>query len=155
MSRTSILVLACLLAACAASPEKQLEKARERLTAGDLAAAGEAANAGLGGGATGPVAWRLELTALESEARRGLTAQVLARLERLAGTWASQLNGGLYVQTARQVKEAGDAAGAITVLDAGAKRLPKDTAISQAIAQAKGTENSAELERLRCLGHVE
>ncbi|HSJ98447.1 MAG TPA: hypothetical protein VLC53_15325, partial [Myxococcota bacterium] len=103
----------------------------------------------------GPVAWRLELAALEGEARSGKTADVLARLDRLAGAWSAQVGGSLYVQTAGQVKEAGDAEGAIGVLDAGAQRFPEDRDIAQAIERLKATGSSDEIERLRSLGYVE
>jgi predicted Zn-dependent protease len=104
---------------------------------------------------TQAAAWRLELAALEGEARGGKTAEVLARFERLAQAWSDQVTGSLYVQTAGQVKEAGDAAGAINVLDAGAKRFPDDPDITQAIAQSKATGTAEEIERLRSLGYVE
>jgi hypothetical protein len=148
-------VALALLLACG-GPERQLEQAREQLAAGDYAAASDAANAGLAGGAQGPVAWQLELVALESEARGAKGAEALARLTRLAGgDFAAQLNGPLYVQTAGQLKDAGDAAGAINVLDAGVKRFPGDTDLSSAIERAKETGGDAERERLRSLGYVE
>ena len=143
------------LIACSGSPEAQLEEARRHLAAGAYAEAATTANAGLAAGAEGTVAWRLELTALEGEARTVQTAAVLARLERLSGSHAGQVTGPLYVQTAGQVKEAGDAEGAIGVLDAGAKRFPDDADITQAIDRLKATGSSEEIERLRSLGYVE
>lgn len=147
--------LAGALAACGATPEGQLEKARSALSGGDYAAATEAADQGLAAGAEGAVAWRLELTALEGDARRARTAEVLARLERLAGAWTEQVTGALYVQTAGQVKEGGDAQGAIGVLDAGAKRFPEDADITRAIEQLEASGTDEEIERLRSLGYVE
>jgi hypothetical protein len=142
--------------ACGAGPEAQLEKARADLAKGDYAAASTAAAQGLAAGAEGAVAWRLESAALEAEARQGRTADVVARLGRLAqGPFAAQLTGSLYVQAAGQVKEAGDAAGAISVLDLGAKRFPQDADIAQAIERSKQSGSDAELERLRSLGYVE
>lgn len=145
-----------LLCACGAGPEAHLEKARADLAKGDYAAAAAAAAAGLTGGAEGATAWRLEAVALEAEARTAKTADAVARLQRLAsGPFAAQLTGPLYVQTAGQVKEAGDAAGAISVLDLGAKRFPQDADIAQAIARSKQSGSNEEIERLRSLGYVE
>jgi hypothetical protein len=155
MSRLAVLALVLTLASCGASPEEQLEKARGHLAQGAYAEAAAAAVQGLAAGAEGPTAWRLELAALEGEARGGKAADVLARLDHLAEAWSAQLTGSLYVQTAGQVKEAGDAAGAISVLDAGAKRFPEDPDIAQAIAQSKATGTPEEIERLRSLGYVE
>lgn len=155
MSRSAVLVLLGMLVSCGAGPEQQLEKARAQLAAGDYAAAAAAATQGLAAGAEGATAWRLELAALEGDARGGKTAEVVARLERLADAWSAQLTGPLYVQTAGQLKEAGDAAGAIGVLDLGAKRFPDDPDITRAIAQLKVTGSDAEIERLRSLGYVE
>jgi hypothetical protein len=156
MSRTAaVLPLLCLLVACSASPEGELEKARTHLAKGAWAEAAAAADEGLAAGPEGATAWRLELAALEGEARGGRSAEALARLERLSGLWAAQVTGALYVQTAGQVKEAGDATGAISVLDAGARRFPDDADIARAIEQL-GTGGSAEeIERLRSLGYVE
>ena len=155
MARTVALAVLCMLAACGARPEDQLEKARGHLADGAYTEAAAAATQGLAAGAEGSTAWRLELAALEGEARGGRTAEVLARLDRLAEAWSAQVTGSLYVQTAGQVKEGGDAAGAISVLDTGARRFPEDADISQAIAQLKATGSDAEIERLRSLGYVE
>jgi hypothetical protein len=155
MSRIAVLALVWLTVSCGADPAAELEKAREHLASGDYAAAAAAATQGLAAGAEGPTAWRLELVALEGEARGGKTAEVLARLDRLNQAWSEQVSGPLYVQTAGQVKEAGDAAGAISVLDAGVRRFPADADIARAIAQLKATGTDAELDQLRSLGYVE
>jgi len=155
MSRLAVLALILTLAACGADPEAQLEKARGHLAQGAYPEAAAAAAQGLAAGAKGSVAWRLELAALEGEARGGKTADALARLDRLAAAWSGQVTGSLYVQTAGQVKEAGDAAGAVSVLDAGAKRFPEDPDIVRAIAQSKATGTPEEIERLRSLGYVQ
>ena len=156
MRRAALLLLFCLFAGCGGGPEARLEKARVALANGDYPAAAAAADEGLSAGAKGPTAWRLELVALEAEARGAKSADVVARLERLAsGPFAAQLTGPLYVQTAGQVKQAGDAAGAVSVLDLGAKRFPQDADIAQAIERTKSTGGAAEVERLRSLGYVE
>lgn len=156
MQRAAVLALVCtLLFACGGSPEDQLEKARGHLAGGDYAQAAAVAQQGLAAGAEGSTAWRLELLALEGEARGGRAADALARLERLAIRWSEQVSGALYVQTAGQVKEAGDASGAISVLDAGARRFPEDEDIGRAITQLQATGSDDEIERLRSLGYVE
>jgi hypothetical protein len=155
MSRRAVVTFLGLLFACGGGPEDRLEQARGHLAGGDYAEAAAAAARGLAAGAEGAIAWRLELAALEGEARGGRTAEVLARLTHLAETWPAQTTGALYVQTAGQLKEAGDAAGGISVLDAGARRFPEDADIAQAIEQSKATGTAAELERLRSLGYVE
>jgi hypothetical protein len=152
------LILAALLAlpvACGAGPERQLEKARAALAGGAYAEAESAAAEGLAAGAEGAIAWRLELAALEAEARSKKTEAVLARLERLAEAWPKQVSGSLYVQTSGQLRDAGDPAGAIGVLHAGAKRSPGDPDVARAIAQAKAGGTAAELEHLRQLGYIE
>jgi hypothetical protein len=154
MRCSAVLVLGLTLASCGVGPEEQLDKARGHLAEGAYAEAAAAAAQGLAAGAEGSTAWRLELAALEGEARGGKTADVLARLERLAATWSAQLSGSLYVQTAGQLKEAGDAAGAISVLDAGAKHFPEDPDIARAIAQSKASGTAEEIARLRSLGYV-
>ncbi len=155
MSRTAALLALWMLLACGAGPQDHLETARQRLAAGDYEEAAAAAARGLEAGAEGSTAWRLELAALEGEARSGKTTEVLARLDRLAEAWSAQVDGVLYVQTAGQVRESGDATGAIGVLDAGAKRFPEDADIARAIEQLKATGSDDEIDRLRSLGYVE
>jgi hypothetical protein len=155
MTRLCFAILTSALLACGASPEQHLEDARQELTRGAYPEAAAAAAAGLSAGAEGATAWRLELVALEAEARTARTADVLARLDRLAGAWSQQVTAALYVQTAGQVKEGGDAAGAVSVLDAGAQRFPQDQDIAAAIAQAKASGSADEKERLRSLGYIE
>jgi predicted Zn-dependent protease len=150
-----VVAVLSLLAACGASPEQKLEQARGQLASGSYAEAEASAAAGLAAGAEGATAWRLELVALEAEARAKKTEAALARLERLAGAWAKQVGGSLFVQTAGQLREAGDSAGAIRVLDAGAKRFPEDADVKKAIAQAKVAGTDAEREQLRSLGYIE
>lgn len=144
------------LAACSGGPEAQLEKARRHLAAGAYAEAASAADQGLAAGAKGALAWRLELAALEGQARSGRGVEVAARLDRLAGsTWAAQLTGPLYVQTAGQLGDAGDAEGAIEVLDRAAQRFPEDPDVEKAIERLGATGSPDEVERLRSLGYVE
>ena len=67
----------------------------------------------------------------------------------------SRLHPAGKLDTAGQLKEGGDPAGAIGVLDAGARRYPGDADITRAIEQLKTSGSDAELERLRSLGYVE
>jgi hypothetical protein len=136
-------------------PESLLEAARGHLEAGAYEEAADAASRGLAAGAEGAIAWQLELVALEGEARSSRAEAVLARLERMTEAWPEQVRAAVYVQTASQLKEGGDGAGAISVLDAGAQRFPDDEDIVLAIMQAKESGSDAELERLRSLGYVE
>jgi hypothetical protein len=147
-------LLVLLFVACGASPEARLETARAALAKGAYAEAAAAAREGLAAGASGATAWRLELVALEGEARGKEAKDALARLERIAGEKPDQVKGALYVQTAGQVREAGDAPGAVEILDAGAKRFPGDADIAGAIEQAKASGNDAERARLCSLGYL-
>jgi len=156
MSRSLAVAILAFALACGGGPDEALEEARSHLAAGAYAQAAAAAARGLEAGAEGATAWRLELAALEGEARGKDAAAASARLARLAeGPFASQVTASLYVQTAGQLKESGDGAGAVRVLDAGAKRFPDDAHIAQAIARSKATGTAAEVEQLRSLGYVE
>lgn len=146
-------VLFAILLACGVNPADKLTSAQDHLAAGAWKEATTAAAEGLAAGAEGTTRWRLELVALEARARGG--EDVVATLDRLATEYPAQVKGSLYVQTAGQVREAGDAGAAITVLDAGAKRFPDDADITKAIEQAKAGGDDAELERLRSLGYID
>lgn len=157
MKTFAALVLAVGLAACGGtSPEQFLETAQTEIAAGNFDAAAKASADGLAAGAAAATAWRLELIGLEASARAGKVDAALATLERLAGAHPDRVKGALYVSTAGQVKDSGDGAGAITILDAGAKRFPKDADVAKAIEQAKSaSEGSEEMEMLRSLGYLD
>jgi hypothetical protein len=154
MARPLLFVSLALLLACGASPEDRLEAARAALAKGAYADAAATAGEGLAAGASGATAWRLELAALEGEARGKDGAAARARIERLAGEKPDQVKGPLYVQTAGQLREAGDAAGAVELLDAGLKRFPGDADLAKAIDAAKASGNDAERARLCSLGYL-
>src|SRR5262245_52708911 len=157
-TRARIATAAAALAlalACGAGPEQQLEKARSALAAGKPAEATAAASAGLAAGAQGATAWRLELAALEGEARGKQTDAAIARLARLAASHPDQVKGPLYAQTAGQVREAGDGAGSIRVLDAGARQFPQDAEIAKAIEQAKASGDREQRSQLETLGYIQ
>jgi hypothetical protein len=155
MTRPLTAALVLFLVACGASPEDRLEAARDALAKGAYADAAAAAREGLAAGANGATAWRLELAALEGEARAKEAPAALARLERLAGEKPDQVKGALYVQTAGQLREAGDAAGAVELLDAGGKRFPGDADVAGAIEQAKASGGDAERAKLCSLGYIQ
>ena len=144
-----------LLFACGTNPQQHLESAQSSLASGSWDAAVTAAQEGLNASPEDTIAWRLELAMLEAYARGGKADETVKQIEKLAGANADRVNGKLYVSTAGQLKEAGDATGAITVLDAGAKRYPTDGEITKAIEAAKSTGDDAELEALRSLGYIE
>jgi hypothetical protein len=154
MKRGFLATLLLALLACGASPENRLEAARAALAKGAYAQAAAAAREGLAAGASGATAWRLELAALEGEARGKQPKEALARLERLASEKPDQVKGALYVQTAGQLREAADSAGAIELLDAGGKRFPGDADVAGAIEKAKTTTDDAERARLCSLGYL-
>ena len=144
-----------LLFACGTSPAQHLESAKASMESGSWDGAVTAANDGLTAGPEPTVAWRLELVLLEAHARSGNAAESIKQIEKLATANVDRVNGKLYVSTAGQLKEGGDAPGAIDLLDAGAKRYPSDGEITQAIEVAKTTDDADELEALRSLGYIE
>jgi hypothetical protein len=150
-----LLAIVALALACGPSADQQLEKARGALAAGKHGDAVAAAKAGLDAGAQGATAWRLELVALEGEARGRQTDAALARLDRRAQAHPDQVKGPLYAQTASQVNDAGDGAGSVRVLNAGAQRFPQDADIAKAIEQAKASGGADQLKELKTLGYVQ
>lgn len=155
MSRALTVALLSLLLACGASPEAHLDKARGHLAGGAWDQAVAASEQGIAATKDDAMSWRLELVALEAEARGGKTEPVLARLTRLAEKRSAQVQCSLYVQTAGQLQEGGDGAGAVRVLDLGNKRCPEDAAIAKAIEQAKASGDDATNEQLRSLGYLD
>jgi hypothetical protein len=154
MTRPLLATFLLVLLACGASPVDRLEAARAALAKGHYADAATAAREGLAAGAASATGWRLELAALEGEARGRQPREALARLERLATEKPDQVKSSLYLQTAGQLREAGDAAGAVDLLDAGKKRFPGDADVDGAIEQAKASTDDAERARLCSLGYL-
>lgn len=154
-----ILVLAFgLLAACGgASVADRRQEAQAALDAGDYAKAVEVADATLKDPATAreaTEAWRLEQLRLDALARSGRGAEVLATLQRLAGSHAAQVNAAVYHASADKLRAAGDGKGAVDVLDAGFKRFPDDTSFKAAIDEMSNSADPAEIERLKALGYL-
>ena len=98
MARPLLFASLALLLACGASPEDRLEAARAALAKGSYADAAAAAREGLAAGASGATAWRLELAALEGEARAKDGAAARTRIERLAGEKPDQVKGPLLIE---------------------------------------------------------
>ena len=102
-------------------------------------------------------AWRLEQVRLEALARSGKGADVKKELDRLAGTYAAQVNASLYRSLADKAKAAGDTAGAIDVLTAGDQRFPAEHAsFVEAIEALKssGSLDPAQVQKLKSLGYL-
>ena len=161
MSRNALIVpFLALLLACGASLADQEKAARAALDARDFAKARQLADAALASpdaAKDAPTAWRVEQIRLEALANDKQGKEVASTLERLAGTYAAQVNAALYRSLADKLKVAGDTSGAIDVLSAGDKRFPADhQAFVDAIGalQAEGNLDPAEVERLKALGYL-
>jgi tetratricopeptide (TPR) repeat protein len=156
MSALRNAVLAALLVTgCGgASASDHLKKAEEAMAAGDYAGAASEASQGLSSEPDEATRWRLELAALEAQARAGDATAAKATLERLAGDASSRVQASHYVSTADQLKAAGQGKTAIEVLDLGLARFPGDAALTKAIEQAKAGGGADELEALRSLGYL-
>jgi len=157
----SVLVLAALLAGCGGkSAADYHNEARSALDGGDTGRALRVAEEGLRADAVkqdAAAAWRLEQIRLEALARSGKGADVKRELERLAGTYAGQVNASLYRSLADKTKAAGDTEGAIDVLAAGDKRFPAEHAsFVEAIDALKssGSLDPAQVQRLKALGYL-
>jgi len=149
------LALALVTGCGGASPEAKLATAEELLAAGTFDQAATAATEGLAANpADAAIRWRLELALLEAQARGGDEAAATATLERLASLEGTRIKGTHYVSTADQLKAAGDAAGAVALLDKGLKRFPGDPDITQAIERTKASGGTDELEALKSLGYL-
>jgi tetratricopeptide (TPR) repeat protein len=145
-----------LLAACSdGNPRQHLSQAEAALAAGNHAKAVASADEGLTRKPEAAVRWRLELIRLEALARSGRADAAVQAIERLAGTGNSPVTASHYLSTADQLRGAGNQAGAIQLLDKGAKRFPGDADIAQAIARAKESGSSEELDTLRSLGYLD
>ena len=161
MPRTALTVpfLAFLLA-CGANLAEQEKAARAALDARDFAKAQQLAEAALTSpeaAKDAPTAWRLEQIRLESLANEKNGGEVTSSLERLAGTYPTQVTAALYRSLADKLKTAGDNSGAIDVLSKGDKRFPADhQAFVDAIQalQSEGNLDPAEIERLKALGYL-
>ncbi len=154
-------LLFALTVACGGkTPAELTTEAQAAFDGGDAAKALTLADAALATDAVkkdAPSAWRLEQIKLEALAKGGKGADVLANLERLAGTNPKQVNAALYRALADKVKAADDTPGAIDILAAGDKRFPADHATFQEAIDAlknSGNLDPAEVERLKALGYL-
>lgn len=157
----STLLLVAFVWACGGKSGADYHKeARAALDAGNTAEALRMADEGLAQDAVkrdAATAWRLEQVRLEALARSGKGADVKKELDRLAGTYAAQVNASLYRSLADKAKAAGDTAGAIDVLTAGDQRFPAEHAsFVEAIEALKssGSLDPAQVQKLKSLGYL-
>jgi len=149
------LALALVSGCGGTSPEAQLKAAEDHLAAATFDQAAAAATEGLAANPSdAAIRWRLEFALLEAQARGGDVEAATATLERLAALEGTQIKGTHYVSTADQLKAAGEAAGAVALLDKGLKRFPDDADITRAIERTKASGSMDELEALKSLGYL-
>lgn len=156
--RTALLALLLLgaLCGCGASARDQLAEAREALAATDYTAAIEASAAGLRAVPDAATAWALETIRCEALARSGASGPLLEQLARLEIEAPERLTPTFYSASADQLRRAGDAAGAVQVLDRGLKRHPKSALLVGLIgAASESSSGPEELDMLRSLGYVD
>jgi len=160
MSRSLLaLPVLFLLVACQGSLADREKEARTALDARDFPKArqiSEAALVGVASGADAATAWRLEQIRLDALANDKQGAEVVASLERLAGTYAPQVTPALYRSLADRLKAAGDTSGAIDVLAAGDKRFPQEHEVFAKDIEGlkQGKLDPAQVERLKALGYL-
>lgn len=103
--------------------------------------------------------WRIEKLRLQAVARQGHGDEAAAHLERLAGSYASQVNAKLYAQIGTFVEGAGNDPEAITVYDKGAKRFPDAASlfrpqIEALMERATAGGDSESIAKLKSLGYL-
>lgn len=152
-------LLVATLVGCASGPDAEaLQKDVETaIQAKDFAGAVTKADEALKADAIAKdagKAWRFESLKLQALADGGKGADVKAGLARLTAAYEKQLTAALYRSLADKLRAAGDAAGSVDVLDAGAKKFPTDTSFTEAIEAAKQSADPAEIERLKALGYL-
>lgn len=152
----SSLAILAFAVACGSSPADRLQEARQALAETRYSEVVSAADAGLAAAPDGAVAWGLELAKLEALARSGDGEAAMALLDRLATEFPDRVPPTQFCATADQLRSAGDGAGAIQVLDLGAKKHPQDAVIAKLIGDSKSADvDPEELQMLRSLGYVE
>jgi hypothetical protein len=152
---SSVVLLACAVA-CGSSPAERLQEARQALADTRYSEVVGAADAGLAAAPDAKTAWGLELAKLEALARSGDGDAAMALLDRLATEHPDRIPPTQYCATADQLRSAGNGAGAIQILDLGARRHPGDAVIAKLIGDSKSANvDPEELQMLRSLGYVE
>jgi hypothetical protein len=154
-------VLPALLLAmgCEASLAEREKEARQALDARDFAKARQVSEQALASSAAAddkPTAWRIEQIRLESLANDKQSAEIVTSLQRLGGTYPTQVTPALYRSLADKLKTAGDTTGAIDVLAAGHERFPSEAqAFVKDIDELKqGKLDPAQIEKLKALGYL-
>lgn len=110
-------------------------------------------------GADASRVFRVEKLRVSALARQGKGDAATAELERLAGSYATQVNAKLYNQIGSYVEEAGNLLEAVSVYDAGVKRFPANAAdFKPRIAQLKDRAEQAgdpeTIAKLKSLGYL-
>jgi hypothetical protein len=150
------LVLALTMCACEKDAREHLGEARQALATGEFAEAVAVAEAGLAGAPDEVTTWGLDLVMLEAQARAGNAAETKAQLQKLVTAHPKRITATEYSSTAQLLQVADQKAGAIEVLDMGAKRFPDDAVLAKMIQDSVKTgDDPAELEMLRSLGYIE
>jgi len=150
-----------LVVACGGGEPKAEESAGAAMSAGNYGVAMDKASEGIERAKTQgdrAVVWRLEMIVMESMARSGQGALVVAELERLSQEYAKQVNAKLYLGLGSHAKAAGDTNGAIELWAAGDKKYPSESAQFKReidALQAAGSLDPAELEKLKTLGYIQ
>ena len=159
-SRSPLTALLALLIACGgASLADREQEARDALTARDVAAGQQLAEAALADAAAASDAaasWRLEQIRVDALAAAGKGADAAKALEALADKYAAQVKPALYRAAADKAKSAGDTSGAIDILAAGDARFPAE---HEQFLEAINELNNAsldpeEVEKLKALGYL-
>ena len=151
-------VFAGLAAGCGPDAVALREEAQAALDKRDFGAAIAKADAGITAvKGDRAAAWRLEQVRLEALARDGKGTEVQASLERLAGTYAAQVQAPLFLAAAGWLEEAGDTKGAVDLLVAGDTRFPAEHERFQAAITEMSQQQElapSDVERLKALGYL-
>ncbi len=154
-----ILPALLLVMGCEASLADREKEARQALDARDFAKARQLSEQALAAPAAAqdkPTAWRIEQIRLESLANDKQSGEVVVSLERLTGTYPTQVTPALYRSLADKLKTAGDTTGAIDVLAAGHERFPAEheAFVKDIDALKQGKLDPAQIEKLKALGYL-
>ncbi len=150
------LLLICSSACGGPSVEDRQREAQAALDKGDFAAALTSVDTALKDAQISgdpAKAWRFEVIRLDALARSGKGDDVLDAIDRLKGTYPTQITAALYRSLADKLRAAKDTMGAVGVLDAGNRAFPAEQesfvkAIDEIKAAGLDPETEAMLEKL-------
>jgi hypothetical protein len=157
VKRIGAVAAALVLVACGESARDSLDQARKELSQTHYPEAIAAADAGLARNPDAVTSWGLELVKAQALAQSGKGPETVAQLGKLAAGWPDNLGPDQYLASADQLRQAGQGAAAIEVLDLGLDRFPGDPELAAQIEQAKqkaAEVGGDELERLKSLGYL-